>query len=530
MKNPDSFRGRLAAFLLITVFVSSTASAANLPLPGAEATSSITIRDLKRHLSFLASDELGGRYTLSPSINVAARYLASQLESFGYRGGARGGSFFQKVPLAHRKVDSSASKLTINVGGAKQEFKYGDDFAIETPGEYDLSGDLIFVGYGVSSPDNNYDDYAKLDVKGKIVVMVMGSPATLSNAQVSEDEVYAGAAQAHGARAAIAIPSPPLLAAWEQMKSFFQQESIGLPQKSSDSKIPSFMAGPNLIKAIAAVMGKNETYLTQPAGKPLMPAPIGGSAQINLKISVKDAPLAQNVVGILEGSDQKLKDEYLVISAHYDHLQTATSGEVFNGADDDGSGTSAILELAEAFATGPRSKRSILVVFHTGEEIGLFGSEFNTDYEPVVPLKNMVADLNIDMIGRSREPGNNDPRDKELTDKDSIYIIGADKLSTELHKLNEQTNSETARMRFDYTYNDETHPEQFYYRSDHYNYAKHGIPVIFYFTGVHSDYHRTTDDINKIDFEKMLRITRMVFATGWRIANMDTRLVVDKKP
>ena len=175
------------------------------------------------------------------------------------------------------------------------------------------------------------------------------------------------------------------------------------------------------------------------------------------------------------------------------------------------------------------AKRSILIVFHTGEELGLLGSEFNTDYEPVVPLKKLVADFNIDMVGRSKPEGDADARDKDLTDKDSIYIIGADKLSTELSKLSEQTNSETARMRFDLTYNDENHPQHFYSRSDHYNYAKHGIPVIFYFTGVHRDYHRTTDDVDKIDFEKMERIDRMIFATGWRVANLDHRLVVDKK-
>lgn len=529
MTKPYCLSRRLTAFFLIILFVSSAAWASNLPLPSAEATSSITARDLKRHLSFLASDELGGRYTLSPSINIAARYLASQLESYGYRGGGPKGSFFQKVPLAHRKVDSSVSKLTLRAGGVAQEFKYGDDFALENPAEYHLSGKLVFVGYGVSSPDNKHDDYAGLDVKGKIVVVVMGSPSTLSNARVSEDEVFTGAARAHGARAAIVIPSPQLLVAWEQLKTFFQQESVGLPPKPLGKSIPSFMAGPNLIRAIAKAMGKNEIYLTQAAGKPLQPATIGSAAEISLKVSVREAPLAQNVVGVLDGADARLKDEYIVISAHYDHLQTSSSGEVYNGADDDGSGTAAILEMAEAFATGPRSKRSVFVIFHTGEEMGLFGSEFNTDHEPAAPLEKIVANLNIDMIGRSREQSNTDPRDRELTDRDSVYIIGSDKLSTELHRLNEQTNTETARLRFDYTYNDENHPQQFYYRSDHYNYAKHGIPVIFYFTGVHRDYHRTTDDIEKIDFEKMLRITRMIFATGWRIANMDARLAVDKK-
>jgi Zn-dependent M28 family amino/carboxypeptidase len=248
-----------------------------------------------------------------------------------------------------------------------------------------------------------------------------------------------------------------------------------------------------------------------------------------MRVEFKEAPPAQNVAGILDGADPKLKDEFVLFSAHYDHLKTEDNGDVYNGADDDGSGTVSVLEIAQAFSIGPRPKRSILIIFHTGEELGLFGSEFNTDYEPVVPLSKLVADFNIDMVGRSRPPGDTDPRDRMLTDKDSLYVIGADKLSTELNQINEMTNNDTVRLKFDYTYNDDRHPERFYYRSDHYNYAKHGIPVIFYFTGVHRDYHKTTDDVDKIDFEKMERIDRMVFATGWRVAQLDHRLVVDMR-
>jgi len=259
------------------------------------------------------------------------------------------------------------------------------------------------------------------------------------------------------------------------------------------------------------------------------PAALTASAEVKLRVAVKDAPPAQNVVAILDGADPNLKDQFVVLSAHYDHLKTGDKGEVYHGADDDGSGTVSVLEIAQAFSVGPRPRRSILIVFHTGEELGLFGSEFNTDYEPVVPLDKLVTNLNIDMVGRSRPPGDDDPRDAHLTDKDSIYIIGADKLSSELNKLNEETNLATSRMKFDYMYNDEKHPERFYYRSDHYNYAKHGIPIIFYFTGVHRDYHKPTDVVEKIDFEKMERIGRMIFATGWRVANLDHRLVVDKR-
>lgn len=532
MKHNRSFRRALALLMLAALVLASVAGAANRPLPTPEATSSITARELKKHLTFLASDELGGRYTLSPSNLIAARYLASQLEYYGYRGAAREGSFFQRVPLSYRSVDLPTSHVTLNIGGTKREFNYADGFLSEVPTNFSIAGGLVFVGYGVSSPKNDYDDYAGLKVTGKIVVIATGELAGLKNSRLSDSERGEGAALAHGAIGAIKLPDAQTLLGWDQIKSWMGgQKQLGLPPRptASGKAFPEVTAGPELIKTIAKQMGTDASALVAPGDK-LKPAEVTATAEIKLKVAVEDAPPAQNVAAILDGADPKLKDEYVVFSAHYDHLQTSEKGEVYHGADDDGSGTVSVLEIAQALAVGPRPKRSILIVFHTGEELGLFGSEYNTDYEPVVPLEKLVADFNIDMVGRSRPEGDDDPRDARLTDKDSIYIIGADKLSTELNKLNEETNLDTARLKFDYLYNDERNPERFYYRSDHYNYARHGIPIIFYFTGVHRDYHRPSDVVEKIDFEKMERIDRMIFATGWRVANLDHRLVVDKRP
>lgn len=522
---------KVLAVLMLAVLALVSAGAASLPLPSAEATSSISARDLKRHLSFLASDELGGRYTFSPSNLIAARYLASQLESYGYRPAARDGSFLQKVPLSYRTVDREATRLTLGEGAAKQEFLYANAFVSEVPTEMNISGELVFVGYGISSSANGYDDYAGLNVKGKIAVMSSGLPEPLKKVTLSPEEQAETAAFAHGAVGLIRIPDEQWLINWQQFRvEFAGQHQLCLPPRTTHSGkiLPEITAGPDLIKAIAKAMSKGYSDLVSPKTA-TKPQELALSAEMKVHVDVKEAPHAQNVVGILDGGDSKLKDEFLVISAHYDHLKTSDKGEVYHGADDDGSGTVSVLEIAQAFALGPRAKRSILVVFHTGEELGLYGSQFNTDYEPVVPLQKLVADLNIDMVGRSRPMGDDDPRDAYLTDKNSIYIIGADKLSTELNKLNEETNLDTARMKFDYTYNDERHPERFYYRSDHYNYAKHGIPIIFFFTGVHRDYHQPSDVVEKIDFEKMERIDRMIFALGWRISNLDHRLVVDKR-
>lgn len=527
-----SFRTTLVLLMLAALVLAPAAGAANRPLPTTEATSSITARELKKHLAFLASDELGGRYTLSPSNLIAARYLATQLEFYGYRGAARDGSFLQRVPLSYRSVDLATSHVTLNVAGTKREFNYADAFLSEVPTNINVGGAVVFAGYGVSSPKNQHDDYAGLNVKGKIVLIASGAPPSLQHTGLGDDERGEAAAVAHGAIGLIKLPDAQTILGWEQIKSWMGgQKQLGLPPRPTapGKSIPEVTAGPELIKALAKAMGTDSSVLVAPGDK-LKPAEVAATAEIKLKVSVDDAPAAQNVAGILEGADPKLKDEYVVFSAHYDHLPTSDKGEVYHGADDDGSGTVSVLEIAQALAIGPRPRRSILIVFHTGEELGLFGSEFNTDYEPVVPLGKLVADFNIDMVGRSRPEGDDDPRDAHLTDKDSIYIIGADKLSTELNKLNEETNLDTARLKFDYTYNDERNPERFYYRSDHYNYARHGIPIIFYFTGVHRDYHRPSDVVEKIDFEKMERIDRMIFATGWRVANLDHRLVVDKRP
>ena len=255
--------------------------------------------------------------------------------------------------------------------------------------------------------------------------------------------------------------------------------------------------------------------LPSPAGVTNYYQPVPSTA---FRGNVKDS---ENVMAFLEGSE--FPEEVLVISSHYDHVGMDAEGNVFNGADDDGSGTVAILEIAEAFmkakADGYSPKRSILFLNVTGEEKGLIGSKWYTD-NPVFPLANTVANLNIDMIGRigtgKEEAG------------DYVYLIGSDKLSTELHDLSEEVNAKYFNMELDYTYNDENDPNRFYYRSDHYNFAKNNIPIIFYFNGVHADYHKISDTPDKIEYDLLAKRAQLVFVTAWEIANRDTRPMVDK--
>lgn len=234
--------------------------------------------------------------------------------------------------------------------------------------------------------------------------------------------------------------------------------------------------------------------------------------------NVKDS---ENVVAFIEGSEKP--EEILVISSHYDHVGMDDEGNVFNGADDDGSGTVAILEIAEAFMKakedGYHPKRSILFLNVTGEEKGLVGSKFYTD-NPIFPLANTVANLNIDMIGRIGTGMENAG--------DYVYLIGSDKISTELHDLSEAVNKKYLNVNLDYTFNDENDPNRFYYRSDHYNFAKNNIPVIFYFNGVHADYHKISDTPDKINYDLLAKRAKLVFLTAWEVANRDERPFIDK--
>ncbi|MDO6759217.1 M28 family metallopeptidase [Tamlana sp. 2_MG-2023] len=230
---------------------------------------------------------------------------------------------------------------------------------------------------------------------------------------------------------------------------------------------------------------------------------------------------SENVLAYIKGSEKP--DEILVISAHLDHIGVSSNGDINNGADDDGSGTVAILEIAKAFKTaeldGKGPKRSILFLHVTAEEIGLQGSKYYTDVEPIFPLENTVTDLNIDMIGRVD--------DKHEGGDNYLYLIGSDKLSQELHDVSEAVNKKYVNLDLDYTYNDDNDPNRFYYRSDHYNFAKNNIPVIFYFNGTHDDYHKPSDTPDKINYEFLETRTRLVFYTAWELANRENPVKLD---
>ncbi|HEY6274100.1 MAG TPA: M28 family peptidase [Terriglobales bacterium] len=518
-------------FLSLVVAFSLTIGAAGLPpanLPPVPNTvDSITPTELRMHLEFLASDELGGRYTLSPSFAIAARYLAAHLEAYGFRGAGGHGSFFETFEVISGKPDAADTTLTLTIGDHTANYSFGDFYPSGAVSTANAQGMIVFAGSGISSPSEKHDDYAGLDVKGKIVLISTSTPSGMDSSRLAANEQGEGAARAHGAVGVLQIPSQRIA---DFLKSgSFKQRAAGRENvrlaADSDGKIPVITLGPDLSEKLLSLAGLNLKTVWEAATKKqaLEPKTLpAASARIAVFVQ-QTRTTTQNVAGILEGTDPQLKDEYVVFSAHYDHLKTGPNGEIYHGADDDGSGTTAVLAIARAMSLN-RPKRSVLVIFHAGEELGLLGSEYNTDFAPVVPLDKLVVDLNIDMIGRSKPAGDENSLDEHLTDANTVYLVGSNRISQELHDISEQTNDQFQRMKLDYYYNDPNNPERIYYRSDHWNYAKHGVPIIFYFDGTHVDYHKPTDTIDKIDFTKMTQITRLVFETGWRIANLDHRL------
>ncbi|HEX8287883.1 MAG TPA: M20/M25/M40 family metallo-hydrolase [Pyrinomonadaceae bacterium] len=497
----------------------------------------ITAAQLRNHLEFIASDELEGRDTPSRGLDIAAMYIAQHLKSWGVKPAGDNGSYYQKFPLVRNKIDAQNTRLQLN----NLSFVYGEDF-LSNYNATNISGsNIVYASHGWVIKSKNINPYQGIDVKDKIVVVVNSLPkgVTFNDLQGKAGEDWMSPpfyAQANGAKAVIAFGTFGSLANWQASK-YDQTEKGGLTfgKPQTQITIPTITAAPRLIAALfqgEKASGAN-VYAKALAGEPVEAFDLKPTKKINLNVAVKTENIhSQNVVGVLEGSDPVLKNEYIAIGAHYDHvgMNPNWSGEdkIWNGADDDGSGTVAVMAMAEAFAKGQRPKRSILFIWHAGEEKGLWGSEYFTD-NPTVPINSIVTQLNIDMIGRAQAAGDeNHPVNKLLPKQGEVFLIGSKMMSTELGELSEATNKAFLNLSFNYKYDDPKDPEQFFYRSDHYNYARKGVPIIFYMDGSHADYHQPSDSVEKIDFAQMEKITRTIFATGWELANRATRPKVDK--
>ncbi len=475
----------------------------------------ITPKDLKENLTILASDALEGRKTGSRGQKMAAAFISNYFQDIGLAAPVNGSNYMPVELYSISPADIYVKTGATHYSNYNEVMYFG---SADSGGE--ISAEIVFAGKG------NEEDYANIVVKDKAVA-IQSDPLSFS--------IFTGIrklvtiARDKGAKMVFVIPAsnPADFKTFaSQMQGFLSGGNLTLnkPDPTSPNKGIFFLNQIAAEKIFNTTVAKlTAASAAEPTKKMLSKIKLGKvSYQVAMAMTVVNS---ENILGYMEGTDKK--DELVIVTSHFDHLgkNSDDSKDVINnGADDDGSGTVSVLQIAKAFTQakkeGKGPRRSILFMTVTGEEQGLFGSEYYVTH-PVFPLANTIVNLNIDMVGR---------RDPEHKDKpDYVYVIGSDKLSSDLHEINERNNKTYTKLDFDYLYNDENHPTNLYKRSDHWNFAKNNIPIVFYFDGIHEDYHKVSDEVDKIEFDLLAKRAKIVFYTAWEVANRDGRLVVDKK-
>jgi len=514
---------------LILVLTSSQFVCFSQSNNAAKYAATITTKDLKKHLTIIASDEMEGRETGTLGQRKAAAYIEKQFKLLGLKAAPALKNYQQMYPL----YQDSLVKSELIIDGKTIEF--GKDYYcqanISENGGFN-SNKIIVVGYGID--DKNYSDYNGIDVSGKIVVFFTGEPKKegkyfLGGTNRGSEWTYPGTekklavAAAKGAAGALIISSTQASFMARTIESNIKS-SVYYPRPSADGKKINHAI---LSHAFAASIFNNQFDAMLKIAKAGQAFEKSSNIEKEIAASLKYAKNrtvinASNVIGIIEGTDKK--DEFVFLTGHYDHLGKH-DGKIYYGADDDGSGTCAVIEMAEAFAkakaAGKGPRRTMVFMTVSGEEKGLWGSEYYGDH-PVFPLEKTSVDLNTDMVGRI-----DTERQKDDT-MNYVYVIGHDKLSSELQAINEGVNNQYTHLVLDYKYDDPNDQNRIYYRSDHYNFAKKGVPILFYYDGMlQADYHKPTDTVDKITWDLYEKRVRMIFHTAWEIANRDEMLKRD---
>jgi hypothetical protein len=539
----------LALFLLLTfVFQSSalaqTATKANSP--ARNATENITAAQLKDYLYFVASDEMEGRDTPSRGLDATAKFIGTLLSRWGFKPAGDNGSFYQKMAMLRELPDAENSKLT--VGG--QTLNYGEDYyRMSGSSENMISAPLVYGGSGWLVKSKGVDALQNVDATGKIVVLYNdGVPSrayatALPKNVVQADLPSAGRgkdwadpltyAKQKGAVGVVVVASNAAQTDWKRLSTPPTTQRPFIEKFRTEVSLPTVFVSQKVGDMLFADAAKAPYKMTGDAQSSAV-LTLNTSQTINFRAAIKpERVFTQNVVALWEGSDAVLKNEMVAVGAHYDHVgmnPNATGDDkIWNGADDDGSGTVSVLAMAEALAKSPkRPKRSILLVWHCGEEKGLLGSQYFNKF-PTVDIKNVVAQLNIDMIGRSRKADDTNPKNKNLSGEAEVFVIGSQMMSSKLGEVTRSVNDSFLKLGYDYKYDDPKDTNRFFFRSDHFNYAVNGIPIVFWFDGVHEDYHQPGDHADKIDYQKMEKISRTIFLTMWEVADLKERPAVDKQ-
>ncbi len=464
----------------------------------------ITADDLKKRLYIVASKEMEGRETATPGQKKAAAYIEGQFKAMGLKPGNNG-----NYQLPYDVFQDSMSNVNLSVNG--KSFELDKDFtpsiAQNTNGSNHFS-EVVFVGNGIS--DSTRDDYKGLDVKGKAVLIIPAANAQQGRGGFAAQAARLAAAQKNGAAAVLVIGT-----------NFPRQQKTN-PKGNMYVSSTQRTAMPNQYQVsenvASAIMG--DDYAQAKSGT-IVPKSYKTDLTLDFEKTTTNLQ-SSDVLGVIEGTD--LKDQYVFVTGHYDHLGKRDT-VIYYGADDDGSGTVSVLELAEAFAKakaegmGPR--RTMVFMTVSGEEKGLWGSAYYTNH-PVFPLEKTSVDLNIDMIGRI------DATRKQGDSTNYVYVVGDDKVSSDLKPISEDVNKKYTNLELDYKFNDPKDPNRIYFRSDHYNFAQKGVPIIFYYDGMlGADYHRPTDTPDKIYYDLLAKRAQLVFYTAWEMANRNDMLKRD---
>jgi Peptidase family M28 len=511
--------GRSAALLLVVIAGCSSQPRSEVPPAPARTPAPTMADDLRRDLFAFADDSMLGRSAETPNAARAARFIAAKLKAAGIAPAGDSGGYLQRVPLSRTFVRSA--QFTVTSPAGRTSLPFGSHLIpVPSLGEglplpvLEATGDLVFAGYGLSTPGYGRSDLAGLSLADKVVVFVNDAPPGLDSAK----RAALRDPRALGDRlGAIMERRPAAIIVLFTGRQAGELPALAAGLTDSSLRLQPSLDGPRVLPMVLFGSAKDAAVLL-PVGWPAndRSRPLNGRSFAGKVDLVQDGVATYNVVAVVPGSDSALSHTYVAFGAHLDHIgvQRAEHGDsIANGADDDGSGTVSLIEMAKRAQVEPHPKRSLLFVWHTGEELGLFGSEWFTSH-PTVPIDSIVAQLNIDMIGR------NDP--------DSLYFIGPRSApngqSTVLGAIADSVNSASGRpFLINRDWDAPSHPEQLYYRSDHYNYAKHGIPIVFFTTGLHVDYHKVTDSPDKIDYDKLTRVATLILRIGTVVANSPTR-------
>jgi hypothetical protein len=494
-----------------------------------QALSKIDKQDLKKYLTFISSDDLEGRKlgTEVDGLEITAKYIADNASRIGLEPGSD--NYYQKVEMVSTKPDKS-NFIEIQNAKGKSLYKSNSVINLVSAAAFTTieNEQIVLAGFGYYNSETGYNDVEDMDVADKVVMIAQGNPESFKqgdnfrwNNRLERSKIVAISELKPKAIIIVTNPQDEQNKTFNQINAWFNRESYSLKSSVDEEEIPVFITIPDFADKLLGGKGKYKNYLDSITKSSQPNSYIANKKTLNLKFKrATTAVNAKNVIGIVKGSDPVLKDEYVVFMAHYDHLGIAENGDVFNGADDNGSGSVAILEVAEAFASlKTKPKRSIVFLWVTCEEIGLLGSEYYVE-NPIFPLEKTVTCVNLDMVGRVFElrdtVWNRSP--KKVKDFDGLFTLAND-VWPELAQINAEKCAELELEP------DTSLPSYFLRSSDHYHFHRKGVPVLNYATGYHADYHKVGDEIEKINFDKIKRVADLCFLVGYEVANVENIVI-----